>query len=184
MHALPVSLRPTVCSRGLAAASLFALISGIVSSGAYAQKTGCAITSYTDPPREVLACADGLTITAERGTEYQLLDRNRDRRPDRAELRSRALLIELPAGKRRGEFQVLTPHAIASVRGTVWAVDVAPERTSVLVREGRVNVARLGSSEQVQLGTGQGIDVEPGRPLEAKQWSAERALHLLARFGR
>src|SRR5688500_12955622 len=110
--------------RRLTVAGVLALLTCLAPTRADAQPAGCAITTYTDPPREVLACADGLTISAERGAEYQLLDRNRDRRPDGAELKSRALLIELPARKRQGGFQILTPHAIASVRGTVWAVDV------------------------------------------------------------
>ena len=183
MKALSVLLCSPVGSR-LVAGGVLALFACIWPAWTHAQRGGCAITTYTDPPREVLVCAEGLTITAERGTDYRLLDRNRDRRPDAAEVRSRALLLELPSGNRRGGFQVLTPHAIASVRGTVWAVDVGTERTSVFVRAGRVTVTRPNVTEQVQLAPGQGIDVEPGRPLEVKQWSAERALHLLARFGR
>jgi ferric-dicitrate binding protein FerR (iron transport regulator) len=166
------------------AAGALAVLTCIWPTWTRAQTGGCAVAAHTDPPRQVLVCADGLTMTAERGADYRMLDRNRDGRPDAVEVRSRALLLELSAGNRRGSFQVLTPHAIASVRGTVWAVDVGPERTSVLVREGRVTVAPPRATEQVQLGPGQGVDVEPGRPLEVKQWSAERVARLLARFGR
>jgi hypothetical protein len=151
-------------------------------SGASAQGAACAITTYTDPPREVLRCGAGLSITAERGSDYRLIDRNRDGRPDAAELRSRGLLIE--SAPRRGGFQILTPHAVASVRGTVWAVDVGPARTSVFVREGSVAVQRRGGVDAATLRAGDGVDVEGAAPLQVKRWSEERAAHLLARFGR
>jgi hypothetical protein len=151
-------------------------------SPAAAQVTGCAMTTYTDPPREVLRCPGGLSITAERGSDYRLIDRNRDGRPEAAELKSRGLLIESRPG--RGGFQILTPHAIATVRGTTWAVDVAEARTSVFVREGVVGVARPGTPGGVSLRAGDGVDVGLAGPLEVKRWSAERAAHLLARFGR
>jgi hypothetical protein len=35
--------------------------------------------------------------------------------------------------QRRREFQILTPQAIASVRGTKWAMEVKPGETSTLV---------------------------------------------------
>jgi ferric-dicitrate binding protein FerR (iron transport regulator) len=151
-------------------------------ASARAQPSRCAITTYTDPPRQVLRCPDGLSISAERASDYRLIDRDRDGRPEGAELTSRGLLIEAPP--RRGKFQILTPHAIATVRGTVWAVDVAAARTSVFVREGAVEVARRGTGEAVTLRAGDGVDVEPAGALQVKRWSAERAAHLLARFGR
>ena len=164
-----------------AAAAAFAL----APFSASAQTPRCAATAYTDPPRQVLHCADGLTITAEQGSAYRLVDRDRDGKPEAAELSSRALLVESTPGKRGGRFQILTPHATAAVRGTVWAVDVSAARTSVFVRRGIVAVARPGSPETVALRAGEGIDVDAtGGPLEVKRWSTERATHLLARFGR
>lgn len=152
-----------------------------------AQAPGCTVTPYTDPPREILDCADGLRITAEKGATYSLVDRNRDGRPEAAELTGKGLLIELPP-RRRGGFQILTPHAVASVRGTTWAVEVSAARTSVFVRAGSVAVARAGGragGTAVTLGAGDGVDVEAGTgALDVKQWSRERGLHLLARFGR
>jgi ferric-dicitrate binding protein FerR (iron transport regulator) len=97
-------------------------------------------------------------------------------------LESRGLLIESPP--RRGMFQILTPHAIATVRGTVWAVDVSPARSSVFVREGAVDVRRRHGEETVTLRGGDGVDVDDVTGLEVKRWSAERAARLLARFGR
>jgi ferric-dicitrate binding protein FerR (iron transport regulator) len=142
----------------------------------------CAITTYTDPPREVLHCPDGLSITAERASSYRLIDRDRNGRPEAAELTGRGLLVDSPP--RRGRFQIQTPHAIATVRGTVWAVDVTPTRTSVFVQQGVVDVARRDSGRTVALRAGDGVDVELTGGLEVKRWSSERALLLLGRFGR
>jgi ferric-dicitrate binding protein FerR (iron transport regulator) len=152
-------------------------------SGADAKTPGCAVRTLADPPpRQVLSCADGLTITAESTTAYSLIDRNRDGRPEGAELTGRALLVDGPP--RRGGFQILTPHAIAAVRGTVWAIDVTAERTSVFVREGVVAVRRP-QGRAVTLRAGDGVDVDAGEgPLEVRQWGQARAAALLARFGR
>ncbi|MGA0594780.1 FecR domain-containing protein [Enterovirga sp. CN4-39] len=148
-----------------------------------AQPRGCSVTTYTDPPRETLSCPDGLRITAEEGSVYALRDRNRDGRPDVVELTSRGVLVDVPAG-RRGGFQVQTPHAIASVRGTTWAVDVTPARSSVFVQTGVVAVNRPGGPA-VTLRAGDGVDVAPdAAPLEVKRWGRERAATFLARFGR
>ncbi len=158
--------------------------SALVWAGAAeAQTRGCAITTFTDPPRETLACRDGLSITVEKGASYNLQDRNRDGRPDSIGLDGKGVLVDVPPG-RRGGFQVQTPHAVASVRGTVWAVEVTPERSSVLVQAGAVAVNRPGEAA-VRLGPGEGVDVAPGGgPLEVKRWGQERAANLLARFGR
>jgi ferric-dicitrate binding protein FerR (iron transport regulator) len=155
-----------------------------LSSGApRAQTPGCTLAAAANPPRQVLRCADGLTITTERGASYELLDRNRDGKPDAARLNGGAMLVDTPPG-RRPTFQIMTPHAIASVRGTSWATDVTGARTSVFVLDGAVGVARSATREQVVLRGGQGVDVQPGTRLEVRQWSSERATALLARLGR
>lgn len=147
------------------------------------QPAGCTVTALSDPPREVLDCAGGLKISAEKAADYKLVDRNRDGSPQAVELNGKGILIEW-SGARGSRFQVLTPHAIASVRGTVWAVDVKPGATAVFVQSGKVSVTRP-SGAAVVLGPGDGVDVAAtGGPLEVKRWSRERALHLLARFGR
>lgn len=152
---------------------------------AWAQSGGCRTTVLSDPPREVLDCQDGLRLTAEKDASYRLIDTNRDGSPEAVELTAKGLLIE-KAPRRRGGFQVLTPHAIASVRGTVWAVTVKPATTSVFVEAGRVGVTRASSrGGGVVLGAGDGVDVDSaGGPLRPNRWGRERVLHLLARFGR
>jgi ferric-dicitrate binding protein FerR (iron transport regulator) len=152
-------------------------------NGAAAQASGCTLVTYTDPPRETLTCPDRLTITIEAGAAYSLQDRNRDGRPDAVRLDGKGVLVDVPPG-RRGGFQVQTPHAVASVRGTVWAVDVTPAASSVFVQTGAVAV-NGPQGAPVILRDGDGVDVAPGEaPLEVKRWGRERAANLLARFGR
>ncbi|WP_238245815.1 FecR domain-containing protein [Methylobacterium iners] len=149
---------------------------------AYAE--GCISTTYADPPREVLECSGGSRITAEPGAAYRLIDRNRDGRPEAIELKAKGLLIEYDA-RPRGGFQVLSPHAVASVRGTTWAVDVTSSGTAVFVETGRVAVNRASGGPVVVLKSGDGTDVSPGRaPLEIKPWTAARRMSLMVRFGR
>ena len=98
---------------------------------------------------------------------------------------ARALFVDQPVRSGRQGFQILTPQAIAAVRGTQWLADVAGERTSVFVVTGRVLVRRASTSRGVVLGPGQGVDVDPGTaPLTVRRWPAARAAALLARFGR
>ncbi len=165
---------------GLAAGALGACLAA---PGALAQ--GCALTARTDPPppREVLACADGLTVVAEEGARVRFVGPDARGRPSEAVLEGGAVLVETPPG-RPGRFQIRTPHAVASVRGTVWAADVSPGRTSVFVRRGEVAVARP-RSRGVVLRAGDGVDVQAGSgSLEVRRWSPERAAALLGRLGR
>jgi ferric-dicitrate binding protein FerR (iron transport regulator) len=140
---------------------------------------GCKVTALADPPREVLRCGSGLKIEAEQGAQYRLIDQNR------LEVTSRAVLIDVTPG-RRGGFQVLTPHAIASVRGTLYAVDVKEEKTEtdVFVSRGKVGVENRSTRERATLAAGEGSDVIPDKPLDAHKWAAERVQKLMARFGR
>jgi hypothetical protein len=153
-------------------------------SGRAQTSAGCTIASVSEPPREILRCPNGLTVEAEQGAHFDLLQKTRNSSPNAVSVSSRAVLVDVPPG-RRGGFQVLTPHAIASVRGTTYAVDAQPKQTSVFVVQGVVAVAaRRGRQAPVQLMAGQGVDVQPGQPLEVKTWGRQRAAALLARFGR
>lgn len=164
--------------------TLIALAAALASTEIAAQ-TRCTLTKRSDPPGEHIACRDGLVLRTESGSAYRIIDTDRDGRAESAELTGRGLLIDLLPGRRAGRFQIHTPHAIASVRGTVWAVDVTATRTSVFVREGVVSVARPGAGPGVNLRAGDGVDVDAsGGPLEVKRWGAPRAAALLARFGR
>ncbi|NDW05471.1 FecR domain-containing protein [Jiella pacifica] len=137
---------------------------------------GCAAASLDDPPRQVLDCGNGLVIEQEAAAALTA-----QAPQSGVDLEGRAILIEVSP---RDSFQVLTPHAIATVRGTRFAVDVGAGVTSVFVVEGRVEVARREGSAAVLLGPGEGVDVSPGEPLVVRAWPQPRVRALLARFGR
>jgi ferric-dicitrate binding protein FerR (iron transport regulator) len=165
-----------------AAAALAAL--AVCPSAAFAQQAGCQAQALQDPPRTVLTCPNGVKITAEDGTDFSLEDRSAAAGPEAARLDGKALLLEAPAGAVEGGFAVITPQAIAAVRGTKWAVDVAGGKTAVFVVKGRVAVNREPGAPGVELGAGEGVDVEAGNaPLTVKRWGAARVAALMARFG-
>jgi ferric-dicitrate binding protein FerR (iron transport regulator) len=133
---------------------------------------------------QTLQCDGGVTIVAENGAQYTLRDSDRDGRIDTVELNSKALLLDVEGKSRRKTFRVNTPQAIAAVRGTRWAVDVAEGKTSVFVVRGSVNVGRSASRERnVVLGPGEGVDVEGSTPLVVKRWAPARVSALMARLG-
>lgn len=145
---------------------------------------GCALEQVGGTSQTVLRCRDGLTITPEAGARYTLADRDGDGGVDAVRLQRKALLIDAPEGRSGSGFQVITPQAIAAVRGTRWAVDTAAGKTSVFVVRGRVSVQRPSASAAVVLGPGEGVDVESGTaPLTVRRWPAARAAALLARLG-
>lgn len=154
--------------------------------GGLAQSTekGCALENVAGTSRRVLHCDQGLTITAEGGARFTLLDRNGNGKADGIILQRKALLIDAPASAARGGFEVVTPQAIAAVRGTRWAVDVGQGKTSVFVARGRVAVRRPAATAGVLLGPGQGVDVAAGTaPLQVRRWPPARVSALLARLG-
>jgi hypothetical protein len=146
---------------------------------------GCTLEAVAGTGRHVVRCQRGISITVEEGARYTLIDRDGDNVADGVRLRRKALLLDVPRGASGSGFVVVTPQAIAAVRGTEWAVDVQGRRTSVLVLEGNVSVGRPASGAAVGLGPGQGVDVEPGTaPLTVRRWPDARVAALLARLGR
>ena len=147
--------------------------------------SGCSLKQVAGTSRQILRCQKGLTITVETGARFTLVDRDKDGNADQARLRRKALLLEAPKGKAGTGFQVVTPQAIAAVRGTVWVVDVQKNRTTVFVVRGRVAIRRPAAKTSVFLGPGEGVEVDEGAgSLTAKRWPAARVSALLARFGR
>ena len=132
---------------------------------------------------QTLRCPAAITIVAESGAKFELRDRNRDGQVDSVELSNKALLLEVPKKSGRARFDVVTPQAIAAVRGTKWAVDAEGAKTSVFVVDGRVSVARRAGRGNVVLGAGDGVDVEPSGQLIVKRWPAARVTALMARLG-
>jgi ferric-dicitrate binding protein FerR (iron transport regulator) len=157
----------------------------LLSDAATAQQANVKCTS-ANPTNvaQTLQCEGGVTIVAENGAQYTLGDANRDGRIDSVELSSKALLLDVQRKSSGRKFQVNTPQAIAAVRGTRWAVDVAEGKTSVFVVHGSVNVGRRsGADRQVVLGPGEGVDVEASAPLVVKRWAPARVSALMARLG-
>jgi ferric-dicitrate binding protein FerR (iron transport regulator) len=149
-----------------------------------AQSLGaCRVEIAANPPRKVLLCGAALTIEAEEEARFRVRGKVAAGHPEGVSVSDGAVLINVKPD-RHIRFQVLTPHALAAVRGTVYAVDVQQAETAVFVARGRVTVTQRGSRAIVTLEQGQGVDVGPGRPLEVKTWGAERVSKLMARFGR
>jgi ferric-dicitrate binding protein FerR (iron transport regulator) len=147
-----------------------------------APNVGCT-SSASAAGTQTWHCDNGITIVAESGARFELKDANRDGHIDSVELSSKALLIEVPKKPGGNPFKVLTPQAIAAVRGTRWAVDVADAKTSVFVADGRVGVSRTSRGRAVVLGPGEGVDVEAAGALTVKQWGQPRIAALMARLG-
>ncbi len=166
----------------------FALITGLflaigVAAAQPATNMGCSPDAAANAP-QTLRCGGGVTIVAENGARFTLLDRDGNGRVDSVELSSKALLLEVPKKPGGNHLEVMTPQAIAAVRGTKWAVDAAEGKTSVFVVNGRVSVARRVGANRVVLGPGQGVDVEATGDLTVKRWPPARVAALLARLAR
>jgi ferric-dicitrate binding protein FerR (iron transport regulator) len=144
--------------------------------------SGCT-SAPTAQGTQTLRCERAITIVAESGAKFELSDRNRDGQVDSVELSNKALLLEVPKKPGRTRFDVITPQAIAAVRGTKWTVDVEGGKTSVFVVDGRVRVARPRGRGSVVLGAGDGVDVEPTGDLIVKRWPPARVSALMARLG-
>jgi ferric-dicitrate binding protein FerR (iron transport regulator) len=157
---------------------------GLLAGHALAQpaKLGCT-SAPTAQATQTLHCETAITIVAESGAKFELRDRNRDGHVDSVELSNKALLLEVPTKPGRAKFDVVTPQAIAAVRGTKWAVDAEGAKTSVFVVDGRVSVARPAGRGSVVLGAGDGVDVEPSGDLIVKRWPPARVTALMARLG-
>jgi ferric-dicitrate binding protein FerR (iron transport regulator) len=154
---------------------------GALSPPAFAQDlAGCAPRALTNPARTVYECAGGLKIEAEAAARLGIAPR--DAASETVEMDSGAALFDVTPGGRG--LQIRTPHAIASVRGTVYALDVTPERTAVFVAEGRVRVTRRSGRSGVTLRAGQGVEVAPGRRFSPQRWPEPRKRALLSRLGR
>ena len=145
-------------------------------------KSNCT-SAPTAQGTQTLRCEAAITIVAESGAKFELRDRNRDGQVDSVELSNKALLLEVPKKPGRVRFDVVTPQAIAAVRGTRWAVDAEGAKTSVFVVDGRVSVARPKGRAGVVLGPGEGVDVEASGELTVKRWAPPRVAALMARLG-
>jgi ferric-dicitrate binding protein FerR (iron transport regulator) len=181
--------RNALHGRGLVAAILVAaaLIGSALpgSNSALAASGICALVpNERDPSEKILQCGQQLTVRPAHGTSYRPLFKSGQQLPAAIRLNSGALLIEYHPETPQPEFQILTPLAIAAVRGTKWAMEVIPKRTSTLVLEGAVAVTSRRLNEYVVLTQGQGVDISEGdTTMTPKQWGEARVRALLSRFG-
>jgi ferric-dicitrate binding protein FerR (iron transport regulator) len=148
------------------------------------QSGGCTIEPIGGTSRQRIVCRDGLSIVVEPGARYTLLSRSGGRNVDAVRLKGKALLLDFKGRGAPSGVEVLTPQAIAAVRGTRWVVDVAKASTSVFVIAGRVEVRRSNGADAVSLQPGEGVDVGGGSgALTVKHWPASRVNALLSRLG-
>lgn len=161
----------------------FAWLLAAAAAPASAQQVNdCDMVERPDPARIVYECENGLVFEAEAAARFEIEPNAALPRPETIRVDEDALLIDVEPGS--GSFQILTPHAIAAVRGTLFVVDVTAEMTSVFVVRGQVEVTRLDGSDQVVLSAGDGVEVTETTPLTVKQWPPEKVDRLLARFAR
>jgi hypothetical protein len=136
------------------------------------------------PSEKILQCGETLTVRPAQGTRYRPLYRKGSPLPVGIRLDDGALLIEYHSASPQAKFQILTPLAIAAVRGTKWAMEVVPARTSTLVLAGAVAVTNRRLNEYVVLTEGQGVDITPAdTSMVQKRWGEARVRALLSRFG-
>jgi hypothetical protein len=167
----------------IVAAALFAVA---IAGAAPAHAAGaCALVPNGRLPAEkMLQCGENLTVRAAPGANYQPLYKKGDPLPVGIRLNDGALLIEYHPASPKEKFQILTPLAIAAVRGTKWAMDVTKAQTSTFVVNGVVQVSNRRLNQFVVLNEGQGVDITPtDTSVVAKTWGDERVRALLSRFG-
>jgi FecR protein len=152
---------------------------------AAAQSKPCGLVADDqNPPEQILRCGDMLTLRSAHGTVYRLIGGAGGGEPRAVEVDEGAVMTEFHPSRTHRTFQILTPNAIAAVRGTKWVVEVSAERSSAFVISGSVAVRRLHGAQGVLLKMGDGVDVSSDPdPLTVKHWAEKRVQALLARFG-
>jgi hypothetical protein len=167
----------------LVAAALF--VAAIAGPGSAHAAGVCALVPNERAPTEkILQCGETLTVHPAPGARYRPLYTKGDPLPVGIRLDDGALLIEYHPASPQERFQILTPLAIAAVRGTKWAMEVTRARTSTLVLAGAVAVTNRRLNEYVVLTEGQGVDITPtDTTVVQKTWGEARVRALLSRFG-
>jgi len=157
----------------------------IAGTGSACAAGACALVpSERAPSEKILRCGDALTVRPAEGTRYRPLYKKGDPLPVGIRLDDGALLIEYHPATPQEKFQILTPLAIAAVRGTKWAMEVTKARTSALVLAGAVAVTNRRLNQYVVLTEGEGVDITPAdTSMVQKRWGEARIRALLARFG-
>jgi len=141
------------------------------------------VANDRDPSAKILQCGQELTVRPAHGARFRPIYTKGQELPSAIRLDSGAILIDDNA-KADAHFQILTPLAIAAVRGTRWAMDVTPARTSTLVLSGAVAVTNRRLNQYIVLTDGEGVDIAPtDTTMTQKRWGEARVRALMARFG-
>ena len=170
---------------GATVAAAFLFVAAIAGPGSARAAGVCALVPNDRMPSEkILQCGETLTVRPAQGARYRPLYKKGDPLPVGIRLNDGALLIEYHPASPQEKFQILTPLAIAAVRGTKWAMEVTRARTSTLVLAGAVAVTNRRLNEYVVLTEGQGVDITPtDTSVVQKTWGEARVRALLSRFG-
>ncbi|HEX2116248.1 MAG TPA: FecR family protein [Alphaproteobacteria bacterium] len=134
--------------------------------------------------RVEMRCPDGSSlVVGERSSVHLSIFITDDRRHNAVvEVLEGIVRALLPGGHAWERFDIVTRTAVASVRSTVWIVDVKPDSTGVFVESGGVLVSSRVNQAQVFLQPGYGVDVgTQAAPLEARLWGQARINDALAR---
>jgi hypothetical protein len=156
-----------------------------VAPAARAGGAGCTLVpNEHDATEKILRCGETLTVTPAHGTRYSPIPKAGQPPPAAMRLDDGALLIEFHPSPQKEDFQILTPLAVAAVRGTKWAMEVAPARNSTLVLAGALAVTNRRLNQYVILRQGEGADISPSdTTVVQKRWGDARIRALLSRFG-
>ena len=106
------------------------------------------------PSTRILQCGRELTVRPAHGARFRPIYSDGQALPSAIRLDAGALLIDDRLESGDAQFQILTPLAIAAVRGTRWAMDVTPVRTSTLVLSGALAVTNRRLNQYVVLTDG------------------------------
>ena len=178
----PISRRNPIVA--IFVAALCAIASCAASPAARAAGPCALVPNAHDPSEKILQCGQTLTVQPAAGTRWRPIFQRGQTLPTGARLDDGALLIEFHPSDQDHDFQILTPLAIAAVRGTKWAMEITRARTSTLVLAGAVAVTSRPLNQYVVLTEGQGVDISPqDKALTQKTWGEARVRALLARFG-
>src|SRR5689334_3086186 len=134
--------------------------------------------------RVEMRCPDGSSLVVGERSTVRLSIFITDQRPQNAvvELLEGIVRTLLPGGHTWERFDIVTRTAVASVRSTMWIVDVKADSTGVFVEDGNVLVSSRADQAQIYLPAGYGVDIG-GRPapLESRLWGAARVEDARAR---
>jgi len=158
-------------------------VRGRVAAGVLVQNGDTIITRKR--ARVTIRCTEGLVMVVGPETRIGLdrLLRPADAPPSTTGIDIfRGIVGFLRPGGRRDGFAVSTPSAVAAVRSTEWAIEVADQATAAFVREGAVSVR--AANRAVVLSPGDGIDVSAdGSGGPVRRWNQARIDGLSERLG-